>query len=99
MPAARRPEDSESHHLAVSFIELVDGHNSVKHAAAAFCKMDGFDAGQSDVAEYLRLFTDRREHISLMRRRALIGEMENRIFAPRKRGQVNGRARRLQTDV
>src|SRR5215510_9705219 len=61
--------------------------------------MDGFDAGQSDVAEYLRLLADRREHIGFMRRRALIGEMENRIFAPGERGQMNRRARHLQTTI
>src|SRR5262245_17044668 len=61
--------------------------------------MYGFDPGQIDVAEYLRLFTDRREHIGFVRRRALISEMENRIFATGERGQVNGRAGHLQTTV
>src|SRR5262245_53186376 len=61
--------------------------------------MYGFDPGQIDVAQYLRLFADRREHIGFMRWRALISEMENRIFATGERGQVNGRAGHLQTTV
>src|SRR6266850_5536769 len=61
--------------------------------------MDRFDASQSDVAQYFRLFPDRREHIGLMRRRALIGEMENRTLAPRERGQMNRWAGHLQAAV
>ena len=95
----RRAEYRQSDHLAVALVELVDGHHHVKDAAAALGEMDRFDASQSDVAEYFRLFPDRREHIGLMRRRALIGEMENRTLAPRERGQVNRWAGHLQAAV
>ena len=71
----------------------------MKDTTAALRKMDRFDARQTDVAENFRLFADRREHISLVRRRALIGEMKNRIFASTKRGQLNGRAWHLQAAV
>ena len=71
----------------------------MKDTTAALGKVDRFDAGQCDVAENFRLFPNRREHIGLVRRRALIGEMKNRIFAPSERGQVNRRARHLQATV
>src|SRR4029453_4829779 len=94
-----RAEYRQPNHLAVALVELVDGHHHVKDAAATLREMDRFDATQSDVWEISLLFPNRREHIGLMRRRALIGEMENRTLAPRERGQVNGWAGHLQAAV
>src|SRR5215813_14277140 len=71
----------------------------MKHTAAALGKMDRFHASQTDVPENFRFLADRREHIGLVGRRALIGEMKNRLFAPRERRQVNGGPRLLQAAV